>query len=960
MTDVTDVTDVTHHPLHPRTTRRLRQHPHQHQPNGRPRLLGGLALATVLACAVLPGPAFAQAAVAIELAPQPLGEALLQLGRQTSLQFFYPSALVQGIVAPGVSGTLTPEQALQRLLAGSGLVYRRDGDSIMLSRVPAAGSTSNLLPEVTVTAQGQGSVTENSGSYTSGATSVATKLATSLKETPRSVSVMTNQQLKDQGLEGKNLEEALRWAPGITLDDTVMGGYAASTADTNMPQIYSRGQQITNLQIDGITYDLNGAESNSSTRRSASDFSGLRASGLLGLPDMVLFDHVEIVRGPNSVFSGNGTPSATLNMVRKRPLKDFQLIGELSGTSWRNNAGHIAGRGTVDVTGALPVMDGRLRGRFLASKADGAASFLAHHDSERETVYAALEADLTPDTVLGLNFSKEKTDTSGQPVAGGLPRYHWGEDIGLPVGSNFTSPDVYTRSDNEHFQLYLNHRINERWHVAANFSHMDQRLDSLGLNWLSSNIDEDGRGGRLSISRPMQREGKQNSFDVRLNGDFNILGRQTSLLFGMDFKDMQGAASYDSRFINGGAEIADIRRYDYRQTLAGDYEPLIGTYAFNDTQTEKGLYASLKVNVTDPLNLFISGRYARFQSKSIAQRPSGVPWGSYSHDSGENAQPITPTYAITYDLGDKLTAFVSHSRSYQDQSFYRKGTLLDASNPWGALDSGAYVVGGTVDPIIGKNWELGLNGAFLNGRLNANATLFHTKRTGIVVDAGFGPSGTTAELGFTSCCWVNAGEQASKGLDIGLSGEVYPGVQLSAGYTFNKNKTLLNASGLSASFRSHTRSPEHQLKLWGHYQPGGAWRKWNFGAGIVAQSKAYSSGTAAEYLGYDPDYEWKDPDGNPTGDTGRSVWSNEAYYADGAHGGFNPGAVYTLPYDFTQQQYGVVSASVGYQLHRTWYAQLNIDNVFDKRYYRTIGTATDGNYYGAPRSFTLTLRATFD
>ncbi|VVO38432.1 TonB-dependent receptor [Pseudomonas fluorescens] len=35
----------------------------------------------------------------------------------------------------------------------------------------------------------------------------------------------------------------------------------------------------------------------------------------------------------------------------------------------------------------------------------------------------------------------------------------------------------------------------------------------------------------------------------------------------------------------------------------------------------------------------------------------------------------------------------------------------------------------------------------------------------------------------------------------------------------------------------------------------------------------------------------------------------------------------------------------------TWSVALNDNNLFDKRYYATIGSETFGNYYGDPRNF---------
>ena len=97
-----------------------------------------LPLALALAVSAALPQAQAGQAAAIHIQAQPLGQALSQLGLQTSLQVFFSPELVAGKQAPAVDGNLSPEQALGQLLQGSGLQYRIDGGSVTLSPAPAA------------------------------------------------------------------------------------------------------------------------------------------------------------------------------------------------------------------------------------------------------------------------------------------------------------------------------------------------------------------------------------------------------------------------------------------------------------------------------------------------------------------------------------------------------------------------------------------------------------------------------------------------------------------------------------------------------------------------------------------------------------------------------------------------------------------------------------------------------
>ncbi len=66
------------------------------------------------------------------IAPQPLSSALTEFGRQSGMQISAPSALISGFEAPGVSGSMSADQALRQLLGGTGLVYRREAGGIVI------------------------------------------------------------------------------------------------------------------------------------------------------------------------------------------------------------------------------------------------------------------------------------------------------------------------------------------------------------------------------------------------------------------------------------------------------------------------------------------------------------------------------------------------------------------------------------------------------------------------------------------------------------------------------------------------------------------------------------------------------------------------------------------------------------------------------------------------------------
>ncbi|SMF48163.1 iron complex outermembrane recepter protein [Tistlia consotensis] len=128
------------------------------------RLGTGLALALTLggtAAAEGPGLAaffpslaataqqLAQAAQPLDFAipPQPLDKAVIAFARRAGLQVFYDTAKLKGLESPGVRGRFTAEDALARLLEGTGVTWRfTEPGTVALERVAADGNSLVLNP----------------------------------------------------------------------------------------------------------------------------------------------------------------------------------------------------------------------------------------------------------------------------------------------------------------------------------------------------------------------------------------------------------------------------------------------------------------------------------------------------------------------------------------------------------------------------------------------------------------------------------------------------------------------------------------------------------------------------------------------------------------------------------------------------------------------------------------------
>lgn len=224
---------------------------------------------------------------------QPLSEALIQFGRQSGLQVSAESGLVRGKQAAAVSGNLSVEQALSRLLGGTGLRYRINGGMVSLV---AAGEATVLAP-VKVSADvaqstGQGAAAD---AYRVESASTGALGEKSLKDTPYSVEVFSGELIENT--QARSLADLAKVDASISLmpDNIVTENNALA---------------IRGLLLDGDT----GQKLDGSNIR-------LRASDL----PLEHVERVEILKGATGFLSGFGQPGGIINYALKRPTDEQTL-----------------------------------------------------------------------------------------------------------------------------------------------------------------------------------------------------------------------------------------------------------------------------------------------------------------------------------------------------------------------------------------------------------------------------------------------------------------------------------------------------------------------------------------------------------------------------------------------------------------------------------------------------------
>ncbi|CAB3666985.1 Ferripyoverdine receptor [Achromobacter deleyi] len=756
--------------------------------------------------------------VTVDIAAMQLGDALLQWAAQTRQRVFYAPEVVAGLRSPGLRMSGSPEQSLARLLQGTGVAYRWQGDSIILSR---DGEVASLAP-VTVLGARDPAVTEGTGSYTTPATAAATGLSLSLRETPQSVSVVTRQRIDDQNL--RSLDEVMGNVVGVQV----------VAEDSDRTDFWSRGFYIDSLQYDGVPTTI-----------------GLSMYGESD-NDSIIYDRIEVVRGATGLMTGAGNPSASINLVRKHAnSREFTGTINTGVGSWNQF------RSSVDLSTPLN-QEGTVRARMVAlyQKKD---SYIDLYHTDKKVFYGVIDADLTPSTTLSVGMDSQDKRPRGTT---------WGS---LPVVFSDGTPTDWRRSKTSAADwtywhttqrttfASLSHRFENDWEAKADWSLRKSKYDAK-LLYLYGQPDRDTGEGLGALPGYWNSYAQQTSLNLQVKGPFQLLGRRHELVLGAM------RSRYSEDFYSYGREGAmpDTGSfYDWDGSYA---QPNWTTTTLRDTIThQRGAYAAARWSLTDSLTLITGSRYATWQSRSPTR--------------DQKDSRLIPYAGVVYDINSTYSAYASYTDIFQPQDYRDR--------------SGNYL-----DPVEGQNYEVGVKGEYLDGRLNASVALFKVKesKTG-VPDPGYMVPGST------DGAYKTADGVTTRGIEMEVTGQLAPGWNTTLGGTYYTSRDV---HGVSVN----TERPRATAMLFTTYRLPGAWSKLTVGGGVNWQISTYSTVELDE--------------GSVTA---------------------------------KQKAAALFNVMARYDFNSRLSAQLNVNNLFDKKYY--LGGVANQVYYGEPRSVFLNLKATF-
>lgn len=749
---------------------------------GRPMPLSLCLLFPAIAAGALGSPSViaAEQSIAFNIQPQALGSALNAYADAAKVRLSYPGNITSGLKSPGVSGAYTAEQALQKLLNGTGVVARTTANgTITLEKAPSSKLETTTLKPMTVSGRRDANA-EHRGYSVSNA-STATKTDTPLMDTPSSVQVIPQQVLKDQ--QAVILEDATKNISGV--------------------------QRVWNGEGNGQDFVIRGFGVRNTRFRNGQRLASFNT-------DMANVEQVEVLKGSGAMLYGRLEPGGMVNVVTKKPQKEahYSLQQQFGSYDFYRTVAEATGPLTDDKSLTY-------RADFGYTDRNSFRDFVSQNQ-----IFIAPALHWQASNKTEFNLSLEYMDRN-LPHDTGIPAV--GNRVAdVPFNTNYGQPGTQFNedpSDSTLLDFNWSHAFNDDWKFQNGFT----------SNWTNNHY----RTILLAVFQPLLDEGvdpkqvrrgsqfvddseETHSTYFNLNGKFNTGEVKHNVLLGGDYY-------YDEKRSGGffGFSAANAP-FDSPYRLPGDFGG--GTFAFTRVNLYNPVYPNLDFNayeyqrINRPNNFFITenswyGLYFQDQISLFDDKLQILGGGRY--DWAHLASGTSNSYTNSADSNGNYNGYVPSlsniSLAKQNEGFFnpRVGLLY---RPWAwfslygnwvegaGANNGRSESGRPLNPETSEQFEAGFKTEWFDGKLTTNMAYFHIDKKNVMTLVGDGGIFDTV------------GAERSQGIEVDIAGQITDELSFVTTYAFTDAR--ITSAGDATGNNQGNRLPnvaEHSGSTWLKY-----------------------------------------------------------------------------------------------------------------------------------------------
>lgn len=587
--------------------------------------------------------------------------------------------------------------------------------------------------------------------------SVATKGKVALRDVPQTVNAVPVEVMRDQN--ATSLQDALQNVPGLSF----------SVGDAQRDQVTIRGFTAINDQfVDGVRDDA------------------------LYFRDLSNIERVEVLKGPASVLYGRGSAGGMVNRVTKKPRPD--PVNEFGVTVGAHNKKRVEfDTGYANADASLMVR--------MAGAAEDSGGFRDQSFLKRQALAPALTYKPNARTSLTaqLDYLNDKR-LSDQ----GVPGYQ-GRPVNVPLRTYFGAANgrerAFVQSRVKSAALTLEHDFDEALSLRSVLRGYDYQLDR---NYTTIGKITAGADPQVSIAQTKRLRDEQGAFwQNELSQQVQLGGVKHSLLYGLELGRQRKSEWLVSRANAATYSLFNPVLVDL-PVMPADLKPRIHNFRRVGVAA---LYLQDLMTLSPQWKVLAGLRYER-----LSQLRDDL--SAADKDLQRVDTPLSPRVGLVYQPSERLSAYVSWSRSFQP--------LTDSYVFFGNSDQ--------LKPTQTQNREIGIKYE-LGSRASFGAALFEMSQNNIQV-------ADPDRVGFA----LNVGRQRTRGLELSLGGELVRGWDVMAGYAYMDGVIVRSTQRTSANtpFEGNTPAltPRHTFNLWLKHQLGkGFW----VAAGGRAESVRYAS-----------------------------------------------------------------------------------------------------------------------
>jgi len=571
-------------------------------------------------------------------------------------------------------------------------------------------------------------------------------------------------------------KELIKEQMALTLEESFRNipGAAPAKTGAGMPAFFARGFQTSENLRNGMITSLR--------------------TGI----DLSMVERVEAIKGPSATLFGAAMTSfgGLVNYVTKKPYDQFG--GEISYLQGSFDLSRL----TADINAPVNEDKTLLFRLNLATQKEN--SFQDQGLGTTYVVAPSISYQVNDRLIFRLDADLQTykgTSSTAWAIGSGVTATSY-DQLGLGYKRSLIDNSFIGHQSSNNVFAQAEYKISDEWTSQTNYSFGNGEYNDLlyfNQTWLT-NTTIARAIGIFSPDKAGRKQIQQNFI-----GDFKIGEFRNRLVVGLDYMSQFRNMKYTALQLDTitlGTTVKDIRLQQVENRLG-----TVSTAQSLNKQNTYSAYFSDVFNFSNELMVMLSLRADRFMNEGTTNNLTQVTTGNY------NQTAFSPKVGIVYQpIKDKVSIFGNYMNGFKN--------VAGVTQPDGSVS--------VFKPQQANQWEGGVKLDLMNKKLNATISYYdisvkNITRVNSVNNQNFS---------------VQDGTQESKGLEIELIGNPFPGFNFVTGYGYNDNK-FKNAAAAVIGKRA-VGTPKNVANIWlGYTLLNGSVKGLGFGAGAMYVDEAY-------------------------------------------------------------------------------------------------------------------------